>query len=88
MGETHFGGFLTKKQKHDQGEDPTIKATKKSHKEIMEEVVAKSKAAKYERQETRRTVEDLLDQVNSEWKEISSLLVKDKVCMEIAESAF
>jgi nucleolar protein 14 len=75
----HFGGFLTKKKISSQqvlegGEDE--EGRRKSRKEIMEEIVAKSKAAKYEKQEVRRQVEDLLEEVDEEWKEIHELVAK------------
>ncbi|XP_019851848.1 PREDICTED: nucleolar protein 14-like [Amphimedon queenslandica] len=70
--ENHFGGFLKKKDT----QQPTDgnEESGRTRKQIMREVAAKSKLHKYERQVEREKVEDMLDQLNSDWNDIRSLL--------------
>lgn len=42
--------------------------------------MAQSKAAKFQRQEVKREVEDLLEEVDSEWRAVQSLVVRQQVC--------
>jgi nucleolar protein 14 len=65
--EDHFGGFFRKK---DQSEDETYK----TRKEIMNEVASKSKLHKYERQQERERIEDLMETVDNQWKDIHGLM--------------
>ena len=77
VGESHFGGFV-KKSPQDEGAG-NEEQKRKTHSEIMKEVVAQSKAAKFQRQEVKREVEDLLEEVDSQWRVVQSLVVRDGV---------
>ncbi|XP_064381967.1 nucleolar protein 14-like [Halichondria panicea] len=74
IGDTHFGGFLRKKQKISETEDDVKPDRLRSRKEIMEEVVAKSKAMKYKQQSEKQDVEELLDKINTDWKSLQTTL--------------
>ncbi|XP_066488920.1 nucleolar protein 14 [Tiliqua scincoides] len=70
---SHFGGggLLSKKAlpgQQDEEDKP------KSRKELIEELIAKSKQEKRERQTQRENTLELTEKLNSDWKEIQSLL--------------
>uniref|UniRef100_A0ABM5GHF8 Nucleolar protein 14 isoform X1 n=1 Tax=Pogona vitticeps TaxID=103695 RepID=A0ABM5GHF8_9SAUR len=69
---THFGGggLLRKKTSIEQQDENK----KKSRKELIEELIAKSKQEKRERQTQRENTEELTEKLNTEWKEIQELL--------------
>ncbi|KAM3831626.1 nucleolar protein 14 [Vipera latastei] len=71
---SHFGGLLAKKkpteQPNEEGKSP------KSRKELVEELIAKSKLEKRERQAQRESTLELTDKLNSDWKEIQGLLLQ------------
>lgn len=71
---SHFGGggLLSKKAlpEHQDEEDKKPK----SRKELIEELIAKSKQEKRERQTQRENTLELTEKLNSDWKEIQSLL--------------
>nr|XP_020671634.1 nucleolar protein 14 [Pogona vitticeps] len=70
---THFGGggLLRKKTSIEQQDEEN---KKKSRKELIEELIAKSKQEKRERQTQRENTEELTEKLNTEWKEIQELL--------------
>eukprot|EP00794_Sanderia_malayensis_P005526 gene5526-6211_t len=72
--ETHFGGFLEKAEKpyHERNET----GQPKTKKEIMEEVVAKSKLKKMERQQAQEEAFQLTQNLDSTWKSVYQLLPK------------
>ncbi|XP_069351805.1 nucleolar protein 14 isoform X2 [Eulemur rufifrons] len=71
---THFGGGSrllhpkTFQQEGEEGEQP------KSRKELIEELIAKSKQEKRERQAQREDALELTEKLDQDWKEIQSLL--------------
>lgn len=68
--ELHFGGFLTKKRT----DDEQISGKQKSKKEIMEEVVAKAKIKKHERQMAKEETVTLTDKLDQDWKNMRNLI--------------
>jgi nucleolar protein 14 len=71
----HFGGF---KQVTDSDEPERVK----SKREVMQEIIAKSKLHKAEKRREKAEREDMLEQLNEDFKDISSLLeirIKEKV---------
>ncbi|XP_020623752.1 nucleolar protein 14-like [Orbicella faveolata] len=68
--ELHFGGFLTKKS----ADDKQTAEKHKSKKEIMEEVVAKAKIKKHERQMAKEETVTLRDKLDKDWKKIQNLV--------------
>ncbi|KAL9983530.1 hypothetical protein ACROYT_G005716 [Oculina patagonica] len=68
--ELHFGGFLTKKRP----DDKQTAEKHKSKKEIMEEVVAKAKIKKHERQMAKEETVTLTDKLDKDWKNIQNLV--------------
>lgn len=75
IGETHFGGFLKRKRPLvETGEE----VRPKTKQQIMNELVAKSKAMKYERQSEKMEVENLMESVDTELKTIQNLLSKSE----------
>ncbi|XP_057308603.1 nucleolar protein 14-like [Hydractinia symbiolongicarpus] len=68
----HFGGFLTKKR----FQDDNVPERKLTKQEIMDQVVANSKKKKYERQQTQEHAFEITQQLDTQWKEIQSMLVK------------
>eukprot|EP00112_Aurelia_sp_Birch-Aquarium-sp1_P018326 Seg4357.4 transcript_id=Seg4357.4/GoldUCD/mRNA.D3Y31 product="Nucleolar protein 14" protein_id=Seg4357.4/GoldUCD/D3Y31 len=71
--EAQFGGFLKKVEK---GQDRNENTTQKSRKEIMDEIVAKSKIKKFERQQAKEEAFQLTQDLDTDWKMIHSLLTK------------
>lgn len=69
----HFGGFEDEDQK-DQEEEEGGEERKKTKAEVMKEVMAKSKLAKYERQQTRMADDDIREELDNELGDIRSLL--------------
>eukprot|EP00795_Rhopilema_esculentum_P012358 gene12358-3013_t len=72
-GVNNFGGFLKKVERPD-GREEVEK--QKSKKEIMEEIVAKSKLKKFERQKAKEEAFQLTQDLDSDWKLIQGLLSK------------
>uniref|UniRef100_F7CL12 NOP14 nucleolar protein n=1 Tax=Ornithorhynchus anatinus TaxID=9258 RepID=F7CL12_ORNAN len=74
----HFGGgggLLRKKAPGRQGEEEEEEEEKpKSRKELIEELIVKSKQEKRERQARREDALELTEKLDSDWKEIQSLL--------------
>nr|XP_033806339.1 nucleolar protein 14 isoform X2 [Geotrypetes seraphini] len=73
--EAHFGGgggLLRKKDASAQKEEEPEKA--KSRKELIEELIAKSKQEKRERQAQKEQTLDLTEKLDGDWKEIHGLL--------------
>lgn len=70
--DTHFGGFLERSDRPygEKAGEP------KSKKEIMEEVVAKSKLKKMERQQAQEEAFQLTQDLDTDWRVIQSLLPK------------
>ncbi|NXO06562.1 NOP14 protein, partial [Oriolus oriolus] len=73
----HFGGgggLLRKKvsseQQDEEGEKP------KSRKELIEEMIAKSKQEKQERQTRRESALELTEKLDKDWKEIQTLIAR------------
>lgn len=73
--ELHFGGFLTKKKTADNQSDKD-EDKHKSRKEIMEEVVAKAKIKKHERQMAKEETVNLTDKLDQDWKSLQNLMSK------------
>ncbi|XP_070613104.1 nucleolar protein 14 [Erythrolamprus reginae] len=71
---SHFGGLLSKKktteQQNEEGQNP------KSRKELVEELIAKSKLEKKERQAQRENTLELTEKLNNDWKDIQALLLQ------------
>ncbi|XP_064630063.1 nucleolar protein 14-like [Lineus longissimus] len=78
-GEQHFGGFMTKVEGSERPE------VNKSWKERMEEMIAKSKKAKYERQTEKEKSLEMTEKVDSEWKELHMLMAASKKTKEDKE---
>ncbi|XP_031541226.1 nucleolar protein 14 isoform X2 [Vicugna pacos] len=72
----HFGGgdgLLYKKTSQQQGEEGE---KPKSRKELIEELIAKSKQEKRERQAQREDALELTEKLDQDWKEIQALLAR------------
>ncbi|KAM4810152.1 nucleolar protein 14 [Rhinophrynus dorsalis] len=69
----HFGGggLLRKKAQSEQQEEPEKPKTRK---ELIEELIAKSKLEKRERQSQREKAMELTEKLDSDWKAIQGLL--------------
>ncbi|KAM8808600.1 nucleolar protein 14 [Eudromia elegans] len=73
----HFGGgggLLRKKVSSGQEAEEDEKP--KSRKELIEELIAKSKQEKQERQTQRESALELTEKLDNEWKEIQTLMVR------------
>ncbi|NWI13789.1 NOP14 protein, partial [Crypturellus soui] len=73
----HFGGgggLLRKKASSEQEAEEEEKP--KSRKELIEELIAKSKQEKQERQTRRESALELTEKLDNDWKEIQSLMVR------------
>ncbi|KFV59916.1 Nucleolar protein 14, partial [Tyto alba] len=71
----HFGGgggLLRKKASSGQQEEEEEKP--KSRKELIEEMIAKSKQEKHERQTQRESALELTEKLDNDWKEIQTLI--------------
>ncbi|XP_001640799.2 nucleolar protein 14 [Nematostella vectensis] len=71
--DAHFGGFLMKATKQESDRE-NEEGKHRSRKEIMEEVVAKSKLKKHERQMAKAESSNLTETLDQDWKEIRSML--------------
>ncbi|CAH1782802.1 unnamed protein product [Owenia fusiformis] len=67
VAEEHFGGFLTQKEFMDRDSEKTWK-------ERMEETIAKSKKAKYDRQVEKDKTIEVTDKLDSDWQELRMLI--------------
>ncbi|XP_029197418.2 nucleolar protein 14-like [Acropora millepora] len=76
--ELHFGGFLTKKNPDGKPSDSN-EDKPRSRKEIMEEVVAKAKMKKYERQKVKEEAVAMTNKLNQDWRSVMKLLPQ-KAC--------
>lgn len=65
----HFGGFMTNSNHEELGGQK-----QKSWKERMEEVIAKSKKEKYERQAEKEKTRELTEKLDAEWKDVMKLM--------------
>ncbi|OWF55050.1 Nucleolar protein 14 [Mizuhopecten yessoensis] len=72
VSEEHFGGFMTETQ------DNPADQNHKSWKEKMEEVIAKSKKEKHDRQMEKEKTLALTEKLDSEFKELMMLMSKSK----------
>ncbi|NWH74908.1 NOP14 protein, partial [Piaya cayana] len=73
----HFGGgggLLRKKASSGQQEEEEEKP--KSRKELIEEMIAKSKQEKQERQNRRESALELTEKLDNDWKEIHTLIAR------------
>ncbi|XP_047145947.1 nucleolar protein 14 isoform X1 [Hydra vulgaris] len=70
----HFGGFLTSKSPHEQSHKNDGK--KLTRQQIMDEIVANSKKKKFERQKTQEQTFELTQKLDSQYKDIQSLLIQ------------
>ncbi|NXN41520.1 NOP14 protein, partial [Rhinoptilus africanus] len=73
----HFGGgggLLRKKSSSGQQDEEEKKP--KSRKELIEEMIAKSKQEKQERQTRRESALELTEKLDSDWKEIQTLIAR------------
>ncbi|NXI57063.1 NOP14 protein, partial [Chloroceryle aenea] len=73
----HFGGgggLLRKKASSGQQDEEEIKP--KSRKELIEEMIAKSKQEKQERQIRRESALELTEKLDNDWKEIQTLIAR------------
>ncbi|XP_015718376.1 nucleolar protein 14 [Coturnix japonica] len=73
----HFGGgggLLRKKASSEQEDEEEEKP--KSRKELIEELIAKSKQEKQERQNRRESALELTEKLDSDWKEIQALMAR------------
>ncbi|NWU94782.1 NOP14 protein, partial [Upupa epops] len=68
----HFGGLLRKKASSGQQDEAEEKP--KSRKELIEEMIAKSKQEKQERQSRRESALELTEKLDKDWKEIQTLI--------------
>ncbi|XP_068709528.1 nucleolar protein 14-like isoform X2 [Montipora foliosa] len=73
--ELHFGGFFTKKNPDEEQSD--VNASKhRSKKEIMEEVVAKAKIKKHERQMAKEETMTMTEKLDEDWRTVMQLVSK------------
>lgn len=79
VAEEHFGGFLSKRD--EDGDD----GKQKTWKERMEEIIAKSKKAKYERQHEREQNIELTSQLDEQWKELHALVAGNSAAKKKTE---
>ncbi|NXL87807.1 NOP14 protein, partial [Alectura lathami] len=73
----HFGGgggLLRKKASSGQEDEEEEKP--KSRKELIEELIAKSKQEKHERQSRRESALELTEKLDNDWKEIQTLIAR------------
>ncbi|RDD40549.1 Nucleolar protein 14 [Trichoplax sp. H2] len=71
----YFGGFL-KKKSESQSESTN---QPKSKKEIMDEIIAKSKQRKYERKREKERTENMMLNIDEEWKEMMPVLIQSSI---------
>ncbi|CAI8041277.1 Nucleolar protein 14 [Geodia barretti] len=76
ISQTHFGGFLKRKRTATEVEEES--ETPKSRKDIMRELVVKSKQMKYERQSDKREAEELMETLDSQWEDVRGLISQPK----------
>ncbi|XP_042325325.1 nucleolar protein 14 [Sceloporus undulatus] len=70
----HFGGGGLLRKKTLAGQQDEENRQAKSRKELIEELIAKSKQEKRERQTQRENTQELTEKLNSDWKDIQSFL--------------
>ncbi|XP_053107859.1 nucleolar protein 14 [Hemicordylus capensis] len=70
----HFGGGGLLSKKVPTGHQNEADQKPKSRKELIEELIAKSKQEKRERQTQRENILELTEKLNSDWKEIQGFL--------------
>ncbi|KAF1992081.1 Nop14-like protein [Aulographum hederae CBS 113979] len=77
------GGFRRQKRKRDASEEAgdgeeeireEVPERKKTKAEVMQEVIAKSKMYKYERQQAKEEDDDMRDELNKDWRDLMPLL--------------
>lgn len=71
----HFGGLLVKKD----STDNEAKEETKSRKDLIDELIAKSKQLKHDRQMDRENTIELTEKLDNEWKNVRNLLSSLKV---------
>lgn len=69
----HFGGFSD----DEDGDDDATQGRKKSKAEVMKEVIAKSKAHKYERQKIREENEGIAEALDGDFDDLHKILFAD-----------
>ncbi|CAH0555497.1 unnamed protein product [Brassicogethes aeneus] len=69
VGDAHFGGGLFRK---------TGKEGAKTHKELIDQLIAESKKRKAEKQKTKEATLELTEKLDSEWKDLMPLINKNK----------
>lgn len=79
-GDGGIGGFLTKKNMTEEMHDKEPRNL--TRKEIMNEIIADSKRDKHERQKTKELAFELTQRLDTEWKQIHSLLTKKRTDSE------
>lgn len=84
VGRLNFGGFESKPISFDDEVEPDPEK-KKTHKEIMMEVVAKSKMHKMERQEVKRKNDEMTEDVDNDLDSIRGLLIEASNAAEAAD---
>ncbi|KAK0309398.1 nucleolar complex protein 14 [Friedmanniomyces endolithicus] len=84
--EDEDAGFLVKKRRREDEQDEDVEEAgegqpdvKKSKKEVMQEVIAKSKLHKYERQKVKEDDEDLIDKLDAGMADLLPLLRSQQV---------
>ncbi|KAK0269221.1 nucleolar complex protein 14 [Friedmanniomyces endolithicus] len=84
--EDEDAGFLVKKRRREDEEEDDVEEAgegqpdvKKSKKEVMQEVIAKSKLHKYERQKVKEDDEDLIDKLDAGMADLLPLLRSQQV---------
>ncbi|XP_072177495.1 nucleolar protein 14-like [Diadema setosum] len=71
VAEQHFGGFLTKKKSEEDGKP-------KTRHEIFEEIIAKSKKEKYNRQSEKEDVTNLTEQLDKDFMGVAQFIASVK----------
>lgn len=67
MSEGHFGGGILSKTEQDGA---------KSHKDLIEQLIAESKKRKAEKQKEKEQTLDLTEKLDSEWKDLQPVVFK------------
>jgi nucleolar protein 14 len=74
VGDAHFGGGILKK---------TGKEGAKTHRELIDELIAESKKRKAEKQKTKEATLELTEKLDTEWKDLLPLVNKGKKKEEV-----
>nr|XP_039258830.1 nucleolar protein 14-like [Styela clava] len=75
VSEAHFGGgIFRKKSSNEENDDEDESMKPKSRKEIIDEIILKSKKAKHEKQTTQEEANDLREKLDDTWQEVEKLL--------------